>query len=379
MSKRKTPPSAMEEKKAENFPALKNDLILRAATGKPTERVPIWCHRQAGRYLPEYHTIRAKGDFFTICRTPELACELTLQPIRRYPLDAAIIFSDILVVPQALGMECLMVPGKGPVFPDPLRKVEDLKRLKTSGEVNVDESLGYVFQALTKTRHALEGKVPLIGFSGAPWTLFAYMVEGGGAKSFNKARRWLYQHPAESKDVLTRLSDVIVVYLVGQVRAGAQMLEVFDSWAGDLSQEHFWVFAFPQLQRIAHEVKAQCRTAGLEPVPMTCFAKGAHYALDRLSKETEYDVFSLGWDMDPQACRAAVPSNTSLQGNLDPSCLYADDEVLRATTRTMIDGFGTQNYIANLGHGMLPDHDPDKLAVFIDEVHRYSEELNKKM
>jgi len=303
--------------------------------------------------------------------------EITLQPIRRFPLDAAIIFSDILVVPQALGMEVLMVPGKGPVFPDPLREVDDLKRLKKSEECDVDETLGYVFKAITKTRHALEGKVPLIGFSGAPWTLFAYMVEGGGAKSFNKARRWLYVHPEESKDVFKRLTDVIVIYLVGQVKAGAQMLEVFDSWAGDLTQEHFYEFAFPCLQRIARDVKKQLRDEGIEPVPMTCFAKGAHYALNRLSTETEYDVFSLGWDMDPKSSRNAINSST-LQGNLDPSCLYASDEVLRAKTREMIDGFGTQSYIANLGHGMLPDHNPDKLAVYIDEVHRYSEELNKK-
>lgn len=367
-----------EKKQATEFPALKNDLILRAARGEKTERVPIWCHRQAGRYLPEYHVTKGGRDFFETCRTPQLAMELTIQPIKRFPIDAAIIYSDILVIPQALGMEVLMIPGKGPSFPDPLKTVDDMKRLKKAEECDVNKELGYVFDALRLTRKELNGKVPLIGFSGAPWTLFAYMVEGGGQKSYNNARKWLFCHPEESKDVLKRLTDVIVVYLIEQVKAGAQMIEIFDSWAGDLSQDHFYEFEFPCLQRIAKEVKQGLRDLGRDPVPMTCFALNAHHALERLSKETEYDVFSLGWNMDPKSCRETVGQSATLQGNLDPSALYASEEELRRCVRKMIDGFGTQRYIANLGHGMLPSHDPDKLAIFVDEVHRYSEVVNKQ-
>ncbi|KAM4772951.1 uroporphyrinogen decarboxylase isoform 2-T2 [Cyanocitta cristata] len=203
------------------FPKLKNDTFLRAARGEETEHVPVWCMRQAGRYLPEFRETRASQDFFATCRSPKLCCELTLQPLRRFPLDAAIIFSDILVVPQALGMEVVMVPGKGPTFTEPLKEVEDLLKLRQ--KVDVTAELGYVFQAITLTRHSLEGKVPLIGFSGAPWTLMSYMIEGGGSTTMAKAKSWLYRHPEASHRLLQLLADVIIDYLVGQVAAGAQV------------------------------------------------------------------------------------------------------------------------------------------------------------
>jgi len=212
------PKATDAELKAENFPDLKNDLILRAANGLKTERVPIWCHRQAGRYLPEYHTVRNRADFFTICRTPHLACEITLQPIRRFALDAAIIFSDILVIPQALGQDVKMVKGKGPVIPEPLVDPTHMKRLKDASGIDVEKELGYVMQALTLTRHRLKGQVPLIGFSGAPWTLMAYMVQGEGAKSYYKAKAWLYRYPKESHKLLTEITTVIINYLVAQVQ-----------------------------------------------------------------------------------------------------------------------------------------------------------------
>ncbi|NXU68459.1 DCUP decarboxylase, partial [Horornis vulcanius] len=202
------------------FPKLKNDTFLRAARGEETEHTPVWCMRQAGRYLPEFQETRASQDFFATCRSPKLCCELTLQPLRRFPLDAAIIFSDILVVPQALGMEVVMVPGKGPTFTEPLKEVEDLLKLRQ--KVDVTAELGYVFQAITLTRHSLEGKVPLIGFSGAPWTLMSYMIEGGGSTTMAKAKSWLYRHPEASHRLLRLLADVIIDYLVGQVAAGAQ-------------------------------------------------------------------------------------------------------------------------------------------------------------
>lgn len=355
-----------------NFPPLKNDLILRAARKEKVERVPIWCHRQAGRYLPEFREVRKQGDFFTICQTPVLACEITLQPIRRFPLDAAIIFSDILVIPQAVGLECLMIPGKGPCFPDPLIDPSHMTRLKTRDQVDVKQDLDYVFKALTLTRYSLQGTVPLLGFSGAPWTLMAYMVEGGGAKSFTKARRWLCNYPTESHQLLSLLTSVIIEYLILQVKAGAQMLEVFDSWAGDVTPYHFEEFLFPYLQQIAAGVKKGLKERGLDVVPMTIFAKGANYAFKRLSEDTEYDCISCDWNVDPATVREETKAACTLQGNLDPAFLYAPDEFIRQRVRHMVDRFGSQQYIANLGHGMLPDHNPDKLAVFIDELHSYS-------
>lgn len=353
------------------FPALKNDLILRAARGEVVDRAPVWCHRQAGRYLPEFRQTRTLGDFFTICRTPVLACEITLQPIRRYPeLDAAIIFSDILVVPQAMGLECLMLPGKGPSFPRPLSDPSHLSRLLPPDQICVEESLGYVFEAITLTRHKLEGSVPLLGFCGAPWTLMAYMVEGEGSKSYNDARAWLFHSPAAAHELLQRITDVTIKYLVGQVVAGAQMLEVFDSWAGDLSPESFMTFAFEPLQKIAREVKKTLRDKGYEAVPMTIFAKGASYPLlEQLAQNTEYDVLAVDWTISPELGRGLTKFGKSVQGNLDPAILFADHDTIRKETRKMIQGFGIQRYVVNLGHGMLPSHNPDHLKVFLQEVH----------
>ncbi|KAM7447061.1 hypothetical protein ABFA07_004704 [Porites harrisoni] len=312
------------------FPPMKNDLILRAARGETTERAPVWVMRQAGRYLPEFRKLKEENnaDFFKMVQTPELACELTLQPIRRFPLDAAIIFSDILVIPQALGMTVQMIPGKGPVFPDPIREPSDIEKLKQ--EVDLQKSLGYVFRAITLTRVKLEGKVPLIGFSGAPWTLLCYMIEGESSKTFNKARKFLHQHLEVSSQLLQRMTDLIIDYLVLQVRAGAQ----------------------------------------------TIFAKGAHYAIKELS-QTGYDVVSLDWTMSAKDARIVAPTVT-LQGNLDPAGLYGSHEDIRYAVKNMLRKFGTQRYIANLGHGMHPDHDPEKLATFIDTIHSYSETMNER-
>ncbi|KAF9969127.1 Uroporphyrinogen decarboxylase in heme biosynthesis, partial [Actinomortierella ambigua] len=255
------------------FPPLKNDLILRAARGEKTERAPVWVMRQAGRYLPEFRKERVESDFFKICRTPELATKVTLQPIDRYDglLDASIIFSDILVVPQSMGLQVEMIPGKGPHFPDPLVLPADMSRLKT--KVDVYQELNYVFEAITMTRHALNGRVPLIGFVGAPWTLMAYMIEGGGSKTLSKAKEWLFKYPEASHELLQRTTDVCVDFLVGQVRAGAQ---------------------------IASRVKA---ALGEDAVPMTVFAKGSWYAVDKLSR-LEYDVVSLDWTHDPKEAKA---------------------------------------------------------------------------
>ncbi|KAL6040851.1 Uroporphyrinogen decarboxylase [Balamuthia mandrillaris] len=373
----------MEEE--QRFAPLKNDLILRAARGEKTERVPVWIMRQAGRYLPEYHVTKEKGgDFFAICRNKELAAEITLQPVERFPLDAAIIFTDILVVCQAVGLEVLMLEGKGPSFPAPLQTPEDLDRLIPHPDVN--QALGYVFEAITLTRQRLQGRVPLIGFAGAPWTLMAYMIEGSGSKTFAKAKQWLYTWPEASQRLLTLLTDVIIEYLDGQVKAGAQLLQIFDSWAGELSPSSFQEFSLPSLCRIAAAMKERH-----PDVPLIIFAKGAHYALEWLSQESVYDVIALDWTVDPAIARCRTKqrrtekegegegkedSPPTLQGNLDPCVLYGTEEIIEKEVKRMLEGFGTQRLIGNLGHGLHPSHDPAKVGLFIDLVHRLSEEMN---
>lgn len=345
------------------FPPLENDLLLRAARQEPVARTPVWMMRQAGRYLPEYRAIRAEKDFFTVVRTPELAAEVTLQPIERFPVDAAIIFSDILVIPQALGLEVHMVKGKGPHFPEPLSDPDDLARLQSP---DVAKELDYVFDALTLTRQRLAGRVPLIGFCGAPWTLMAYMIEGGGSKTFARSKAWLFRHPEASRHLLQAITDVCVDYLIQQIDAGAQAVQVFDSWAGLLSPAEFETFALPYLRQIAEKVQR-----AHPDVPRIAFAKGAHYALPALSKSA-YDVISLDWTMDPRAARDAVGGRMALQGNLDPCALYAPPTTIRREVERMLTAFGPRGHIANLGHGMHPDHDPEHARAFIDAVHDVS-------
>ncbi len=345
-----------------NFPELQNDTLLRAARGQATEYTPVWIMRQAGRYLPEYRAKRAMEEFFTVVRTPELATEITLQPIERFPLDAAIIFSDILVIPQAMGMECQMIKGRGPVFPEPLRTPDDLERLVVP---DVQEALGYVFDALTLTRKTLNGRVPLIGFCGAPWTLMAYMIEGGGSKSFAESKTWLFRYPEAAHKLLQSITDILIEYVIAQVDAGAQLIQVFDSWAGLLSPEAFDEFALPYLKQVADGLQA-----ARPDIPKTVFAKGAYYALEDLAA-TSYDVIGLDWTMDPREARRRV-GNKTLQGNLDPCMLFASKERIREEVRKMIEAFGDGPHIANLGHGMLPSHDPEHAGAFIDAVHEFS-------
>ncbi|XP_010226429.1 PREDICTED: uroporphyrinogen decarboxylase [Tinamus guttatus] len=372
------------------FPKLKNDTFLRAARGEETEYTPVWCMRQAGRYLPgeqpagaggrrggaaaQFRETRAAQDFFATCRSPKVCCELTLQPLRRFPLDAAIIFSDILVVPQALGMDVVMTPGKGPTFPEPLKEVEDLLKLRQ--KVDVTAELGYVFQAITLTRHSLEGKVPLIGFSGAPWTLMSYMIEGGGSTTMAKAKSWLYRHPDASHRLLRLLTNIIIDYLVGQVAAGAQALQLFESHAGHLGPEQFQDFALPYIRDIARGVKSKLKSEALPLVPMIVFAKDAHYALADLAC-AGYEVVGLDWTIRPQDARAQIGKNITLQGNLDPCALYAPKEKIGELVKKMLEGFGTQRYIANLGHGLYPDMSPEHVGAFVEAVHAHSRHMNK--
>lgn len=349
-----------------DFPPLQNDLFLRAARGERTERTPVWMMRQAGRYLPEYRALRSEDEFFTVCRTPELAAEVTLQPLRRFPLDAAIIFSDILVVPQAMGLTVEMVRGKGPHFPDPIETPADLARLR---DPDVGAALGYVLDAIGLTRRLLDGRVPLLGFCGAPWTLMAYMIEGGGSKTFARSKGWLYRHPEASHALLGRLTDTLAAFLVAQVDAGAQALQVFDTWAGLLAPDVFDAFARPYLEALARRVKAE-----RPGVPLVGFARGAPFALPALAA-AGYDVVGLDWTMDPRQARRVVGEHRALQGNLDPVVLYAGPDVIRREVRRMLEAFGPYPHIANLGHGMLPDHDPEHARVFVEAVHEVSAEL----
>ncbi|CAL1536696.1 unnamed protein product [Lymnaea stagnalis] len=356
------------------FAPLKNDLILRAAKGQKTERVPVWVMRQAGRYLPEYREAKGNTKFFATCKDPELVCELTLQPIRRFNLDAAIIFSDILVIPVALGLTVANDPGEGPVYADPISTPEDVKRLNTNFDI-VSE-LGYVYEAITLTRVKLEGKVPLFGFTGAPWTLMKFMIENVSAgPNPNKARKFLVEHPEASHELLGILKDAVVRHLVHQIKAGAQIVQVFDSFAGELGPNLFSKFELPILRQIAREVKEQLKEMAIDPVPMVVFAKDAHFAIEDLA-QSGYEVVGLDWCVQPLHARKLSGNHVTLQGNLDPVMLYATKDEIKKAVKDMLNKFGTQHYIANLGHGVLKDVDPDHLGVFVDAVHTYSEDIN---
>ncbi|KAK5149217.1 hypothetical protein LTR04_007327 [Oleoguttula sp. CCFEE 6159] len=380
---------------APQFAPMQNDLILRTARGEKVERPPMWVMRQAGRYLPEYHEAKGSHDFFECCRSPEIASTLTLQPILRYSglVDAAIIFSDILVIPQAMGMEVVMKDKVGPHFPSPLRSPEDPQYQQLLDKnVSVQHELQYVYDAITMTRQKLEGRVPLIGFCGAPWTLLSYMVEGGGSKMFVQVKTWIYKYPEQSKKLLQKIAELCVEYLALQVVAGAQvhrpkkffnigedlthtrwqMIQVFDSWAGELSPSTFKVFSLPYLEYIADKLPKRLTELKQDVVPMTVFAKGAWYALDDLS-DTKYNVIGLDWLHAPaEAYKTARAKGKVLQGNADPGILYGSKESITAVVKEMVEGFGRgkQGWIANLGHGITPFVKPDDLKFYFEEIHR---------
>ncbi|KAK3675802.1 Uroporphyrinogen decarboxylase in heme biosynthesis [Recurvomyces mirabilis] len=361
-----------------NFAPLKNDLLLRTARGQKVERPPCWVMRQAGRYLPEYHEAKGNKDFFECCRSPEIASTLTLQPIDRYEglIDAAIIFSDILVIPQAMGMEVVMVPEKGPHFPQPLEGPEDPQYKEVmERSVDVKKELDYVYKAITMTRQKLEGRVPLYGFCGAPFTLMCYMVEGGGSKIFRHTKTWIFKYADEAKRLLQKIAELCVEYLAEQVVAGAQIIQVFDSWAGELAPTQFAEFSLPYLKHICDHLPARLKELEQEVVPMVVFAKGAWYALDDLCK-TKYDVIGLDWLHAPAEAHAdAQKHGKVLQGNADPGVLYGGHKAITKVVEEMVKGFGggKQGWIANLGHGITPFVNPDDLKFYFEEIHRLSE------
>lgn len=332
-----------------------NDLLLRVALGEAAERPPVWLMRQAGRILPQYRALRANfPDFKTFVKTPEAAAEATVQPVDELGVDAAIVFSDILVVPEAMGLNYEMLEAKGPRFPEVIENQAGVDAL-LFGE-NAAERLTYVYDALKLTRQALAGRVPLIGFAGAPWTILAYMVEGSGSKTFSRARRLLYTNPVLAHALLQKITDTTIAYLRGQVTAGANLLQLFDSWAGELPPAQYRAFAVPYLRQICE---------ALPGVPKTIFAKGAWFALEDLG-ELPCQVVGLDWNTPPAFARARV-GNKVLQGNMDPCCLYADAETIELETNGMLRQFG-QKHIVNLGHGVYPDTPLEGVRTFIDTV-----------
>ena len=338
---------------------LKNDLLLRALRKEKVERPPVWMMRQAGRYLPDYIKLREKYDFFTRCQTPELATEITLQPVDQVGVDAAIIFSDILVIPQAMGVEVLMEEGKGPSLPKTIKTQQDIDALITEG---AEESLKYVSDALKLTKKELNGRVPLIGFAGAPWTILCYMVEGKGSKTWDKAKQFAYTQPELAHQLLQKITTITIDYLKAQVKAGADTVQVFDSWAGSLSPSDFKAYAQPYLLQIADALKGHA--------PVILFPKGTWYALKDLSQSSASGI-GLDWCVEPKLARELTGNNITLQGNFDPAKLLAPIPQIKQWVKEMIDGFGAQNYIANLGHGITPNVPVDHAKAFVEAVNEY--------
>jgi uroporphyrinogen decarboxylase len=339
---------------------LKNDLLLRALRKEIVERPPVWMMRQAGRYLPDYIKLRNKYDFFTRVQTPELACEITLQPVDQVGVDAAIIFSDILVIPQAMGMEVLMEEGKGPSLPKVIKTQKDVDGLKTK---NAEDNLKYVYDALSLTKIELNGRVPLIGFAGAPWTILCYMVEGKGSKTWDKAKQFAYTQPGLAHELLQKITNVTINYLKAQINAGADTVQVFDSWSGILGPEDFKIFAQPYLLQIADALK--------DEAPVILFPKGSWYALKDLSNSSAAGI-GIDWCVSPRLARELTKNKITLQGNFDPAKLLAPIPQIKEWVKEMIEGFGTQNYIANLGHGITPNVPVDHAKAFVEAVKEYS-------
>jgi uroporphyrinogen decarboxylase len=338
---------------------LKNDLLLRALRREEVLRPPVWMMRQAGRYLPDYIKLREKYDFFTRVQTPELATEITLQPVEQIGVDAAILFSDILVIPQAMGIEVLMEEGKGPLLPNVIKDQKDIDALNIN---DIEEKLSYVTKALSLTKQELNGRVPLIGFAGAPFTILCYMIEGKGSKTWEKAKQFCFTQPALAHQLLQKITDATINYLKAQAKAGADVLQIFDSWSGTLSPADFEIFSQPYLLQITNALK--------EDVPVILFPKGSWYALKDLS-ESNAAALGIDWCISPAIARKMTASKITLQGNFDPAKLLLSIPQIKKAVKEMIDEFGVQGYIANLGHGITPNIPVDHAKAFVDAVKEY--------
>lgn len=340
---------------------LKNDLYLRALKGGAVSRPPVWMMRQAGRYLPEFRALRDKYDFFTRCQTPELASEITVQPIRRYGMDAAILFSDILVVPQAMGIDVEMKPGVGPWLPEPIQSASDVNRVVVP---DVHETLGYVLEAITLTNEKLAGAVPLIGFAGAPWTIFCYAVQGQGSKNFDRAKAFCFTQPEAAHQLLQKITDTTIAYLKAKIEAGVHAVQLFDSWGGMLSPVDYQEFSWQYNQQIISALK--------DYAPVVMFAKGCWYALEDMATSGAA-ALGVDWTVTPRMARKLTGGQITLQGNLDPTRLLSTPQKIRELVHEMIRGFGKDRYIVNLGHGILPEVPLENAEAFIRAVQEYEE------
>ena len=338
---------------------LQNDLLLRTLRGEETERTPVWMMRQAGRYLPEYMVLREKYGFFERCQTPELACQITLQPVDIVGVDAAILFSDILVVPQAMGLEVQLIENTGPILPDPIKTVNDLQRVRVP---DVNETLGYVFEAIKLIKQELNERVPLIGFAGAPWTLLCYMVQGKGSKTFDETKAFCYTQPELAHQLLQMITDTTIAYLQAQVKAGADIVQLFDRWGGLLSPDDFEILSLQYMRQIVTALK--------DLAPTIIFAKGAWHSLDAMAA-TGAQALGIDWCIRPEIARQFAGKNITLQGNFDPAKLLSPIPVIQKEVKAMLDAFGPGRHIANLGHGILPNVPVDHARAFVDCVKNY--------
>jgi uroporphyrinogen decarboxylase len=351
---------------------LKNDRLLRALLREPVDQTPIWIMRQAGRYLPEYRAVREKaGDFMTLCQTPDLACEVTLQPLERFDLDAAILFSDILTIPDAMGLGLKFAAGEGPHFDRPVRTAADIERL---GIPDMEDDLGYVMDAVRTIRRELDGSVPLIGFTGSPWTLATYMIEGAGSKDFAKSKAMLFDQPALLHKLLGVLADTVTEYLNAQIKAGAQAIMIFDTWGGVLTPRDYREFSLRYMQ---HIIDGLIREHDGRRVPVVLFTKGGGCWLEDIAA-TGTDAAGLDWTTEISTARKSVGDKIALQGNMDPSTLYASPERIRQEVQTILNDFGPgTGHVFNLGHGIHQHINPDNVKVLVDAVHELSRPLHQ--
>ena len=346
---------------------LKNDRFLRALARQPVDKTPVWMMRQAGRYLPEYRQVRAQaGDFMSLCKNTELACEVTLQPLERFELDAAILFSDILTIPDAMGLGLYFEEGEGPKFRKPVRTEADIDRLQV---VNTASDLGYVTDAVSMIRRELDGRVPLIGFSGSPWTLATYMIEGQSSRDFIRAKTMLYTQPEVLHQLLEKLSLSVIDYLNAQILAGAQVVQIFDTWGGALSHDAYLEFSLAYMKKI---VDGLIKHADGRDVPVILFTKGGGHWLEAMA-DSGCDCLGLDWTVDIGAAKGRVGSQVALQGNMDPAVLRSDRKGIELEVKTILESFGDDDgHVFNLGHGITPDINPDNVKIFIDAVHKFS-------
>ena len=339
---------------------IKNDLFLKALRGETVERPPVWMMRQAGRYLPEFQEIKQKYDFFTRCQTPELASEITVQPIRRYGMDAAILFSDILVIPQAMNIHVEMKPGTGPWLPDPIRSTKDLERVIVP---DIHETLGYVMEAIKMTKEKLNDEIPLIGFAGSPWTILCYCVQGQGSKNFDIAKEFCFTQPAAAHKLLQKITDTTILYLKEKVKAGVNAIQIFDSWGGMLSPTDYQEFSWKYIQQIIDALKDETH--------VIAFGKGCWFALEEMSR-SKVSALGVDWTVSPEFARKATGGKMTLQGNFDPARLHSSPQTIRKMVHEMINRFGKDQYIVNLGHGILPNIPLENAGAFIEAVKEYT-------